>query len=164
MIIRKEYKFYAAHRNEELQDKCRNLHGHRYGLICYFDVERQGSITTLFGDFDSVIEPFIKREYDHGLLINRYDSLYQTMQDHAARTGEQLKLKVMDRPSSLENLAHQLFTEIVDMGFSLNRLELRETDTSVLEYTRDDWVSDSRLFAMQSRQEVEVDRLIPMSK
>lgn len=50
MIIRKEYKFYAAHRNEELEDKCRNLHGHRYGLVCHFEVERDGSISTLFGD------------------------------------------------------------------------------------------------------------------
>ena len=38
MIIQKEYKFYAAHRNEELTDKCRNLHGHRYGVTCFFEV------------------------------------------------------------------------------------------------------------------------------
>lgn len=43
MIIQKDYKFYAAHRNEELQDKCRNLHGHRYGINCFFEVERTGA-------------------------------------------------------------------------------------------------------------------------
>lgn len=154
MIIRKDYKFYAAHRNEELLDKCRNLHGHRYGITCYFDVERTGSITTLFGDFDSLIEPFLKREYDHSLLINVHDPLYQTMQDHGARTGEWMKLKVFDRPTSVENLAHQLFTEIVEMGFNLHRLEVRETDTSVLEYSREDWINDSRIFAVESRQRV----------
>ncbi|MCO6458731.1 MAG: 6-carboxytetrahydropterin synthase, partial [Pirellulaceae bacterium] len=47
MLIRKEYKFYAAHRNEELSDKCRNLHGHRYGVTCFFEVERTGALTTL---------------------------------------------------------------------------------------------------------------------
>ena len=70
MIIQKQYKFYDAHRNETLQDKCRNLHGHRYGMRCHFQVERDGDISTLFGDFDSQIEPWLKANYDHGMLIN----------------------------------------------------------------------------------------------
>ncbi len=147
MIIQKDYKFYAAHRNEELTDKCRNLHGHRYGVRCFFEVERTSSYSTLFGDFDSRIEPFLKEEYDHGMLINVHDPLYETLCDHMRRTRETLKLKTFDRPTSVENLAHQLFTEITEMGFRLNRLEIRETDTSVVEYTRDDWVADGRHFA-----------------
>jgi len=153
MKIRKEYKFYAAHRNEELPDKCRNLHGHRYGIACYFEVERDGSVSTLFGDFDAQIEPFLKREYDHALLINIHDALYDTLLDHNRRTGEQLKLKTFERPTSVENLAHKLFTEMTEMGFRLHRLEIRETDTSVVEYTRADWVNDNRLFA-STRQAV----------
>lgn len=53
MIIQRQYKFYAAHRNETLQDKCGNLHGHRCGVRCHFEVERDGEISTLLGDFDS---------------------------------------------------------------------------------------------------------------
>ena len=147
MIIRKDYKFYAAHRNEELDDKCRNLHGHRYGITCFFEVERTGALTTLFGDFDAKIEPWLKREYDHGMLIHAGDTLYATLQAHMARTGEELKLKLLDGPTTVENLAHKLFTEITDMGFTLNRLEVRETDSSVVIYTREDWVADNRLFA-----------------
>ena len=56
MIIQKSYKFYAAHRNEQLADKCHNLHGHRYGITCYFEVERTGALTTLFADFDAMTE------------------------------------------------------------------------------------------------------------
>lgn len=41
----------------------------------------------------------------------------------------------------------ELFTEITDMGFRLNRIEVRETDTSVVAYTREDWVNDGRYFA-----------------
>jgi 6-pyruvoyltetrahydropterin/6-carboxytetrahydropterin synthase len=147
MIIQKEYKFYAAHRNEELQDKCRNLHGHRYGITCFFEVERTGALTTLFADFDSEIEPFLKSEYDHGMMIHVDDPLYETLLGHNQRTGESLKLKRFGRPTTVENLAHQLFTEITEMGFHLNRLEVRETDTSVVSYTRDDWVNDNRYFA-----------------
>lgn len=155
MIIQKQYKFYAAHRNEELQDKCRNLHGHRYGIVCHFEVERTGALTTLFGDFDRKIEPFLKSEYDHGMLIHINDPLYETLVHHMLRTGEDLKLKRFSQPTTVENLAHQLFTEITEMGFRLNLLEVRETDTSVISYAREDWVNDSRYFATSSPHFVE---------
>lgn len=153
MIIQKEYKFYAAHRNEELQDKCRNLHGHRYGITCFFEVERTGVLTTLFADFDSQVEPFLKAEYDHGMMIHVEDPLYETLVSHTQRTGEQLKLKRFERPTTVENLAHQLFSEITEMGFHLNRLEVRETDTSVVSYSREDWVNDNRYFARRPTAE-----------
>ena len=144
MIIQKDYKFYAAHRNEELDDKCRNLHGHRYGVRCFFEVERTGAISTLFGEFDQKIEPFLKAEYDHAMLIHIADPLYETLCGHTERTGESLRMKLFDAPTSVENLAYQLFTEITELGFRLNRLEVRETDTSVVIYTREDWVEDIR--------------------
>ena len=150
MIIQKEYKFYAAHRNEELNDKCRNLHGHRYGLTCFFEVERTGSISTLFGEFDAKIKPLLKNEYDHGMLINVNDPLYETLLDHQRRTGETFRLKKFNEPTSVENLAYKLFAEITDLGFRLASIELRETDTSVLTYTREDWVDDVRHFANKS--------------
>ncbi len=153
MIIRKEYKFYAAHRNEELEDKCRNLHGHRYGIVCYFEVERNGSISTLFGDFDAKVEPLLKEEYDHALLVNVNDPLYETLTDHCKRTGENLRMKRLCRATSVENLAYQLFGEITDLGLRLERLEIRETDTSVCIYTREDWVADNRLFVRDEQSE-----------
>ena len=146
MLIQKQYKFYAAHRNETLQDKCSNLHGHRYGVRCCFEVERDGDISTLFGDFDAVIEPWLKEHYDHGMLINVHDSLYETLVSHMERTGERLRLNVFDGPTSVENLCHKLFTEITGFGFRLARLEVQETDTSVVVYTREDWVADNRYF------------------
>ncbi len=144
MIIEKEYKFYAAHRNEQLADKCCNLHGHRYGLKCSFEVERQGSYSTLFGEFDSKIEPLLKNEYDHGMLIHTADPLYQSLLDHCERTGERLRLNLFDAPTTVENLACKLFSEITEMGFRLVSIEVRETDTSVVVYTREDWIADCR--------------------
>ena len=63
------------------------------------------------------------------------------------RTGEVLRLKRFTAPTSVENLAHRLFSEITEMGFRLNRLEVQETDTSVVIYTRDDWIADNREFS-----------------
>ncbi|MEQ9411812.1 MAG: 6-carboxytetrahydropterin synthase [Fuerstiella sp.] len=150
MIIQKQYKFYAAHRNETLNDKCSNLHGHRYGVRCFFEVERSGAISTLFGDFDAKIEPWLKECYDHGMLINVRDPLFETLQMHMQRTGEHLRLCEFDGPTSVENLCHKLFTEITGMGFRLSRLEVQETDTSVVSYTREDWVADNRFFGRQN--------------
>lgn len=144
MVIEKSYKFYAAHRNEDLDDKCRNLHGHRYGIRCVFRVQRRGSISTLFGDFDSRIEPFLKREYDHAMLIHVNDPLYDALSEYMRRTGDLLRLKRFDEPTSVENLAHRLFTEISAMGFHLETLEVQETDTSTVVYTREDWMADNR--------------------
>jgi 6-pyruvoyltetrahydropterin/6-carboxytetrahydropterin synthase len=142
MIIRKDYRFYAAHRNEELSGKCRNLHGHRYGLRCFFEVRRSGSISTLFADFDEKVDPLLKEQYDHAMLINIHDPLFETLRDHSRRTGESFKLKRFTAPTSVENLAYQLFSEISAFGFQLVKIEVRETDTSVLSYTRKDWLDD----------------------
>ena len=150
MIIQKQYKFYAAHRNETLQDKCRNLHGHRYGLKCFFEVERDGDISTLFGDFDAQIEPWLKQHYDHAMLIHVNDTLFESLQQHMLRTGEVLRLKVMDRSTSVENLCHLMFSEITQMGFRLSHLEVQETDTSTVSYSREDWIRDNRAFARPS--------------
>ena len=128
MIIRKEYKFYAAHRNEDLHDKCRNIHGHRYGIICFFEVERNGSISTLFSDFDAKIEPYLKSNYDHAMLINVNDPLYLTLCDHMKRTGEDFRFKKFNEPTSVENLSWHLFSEISAMGFILAKIEVKETD------------------------------------
>lgn len=157
MIIRKQYKFYAAHRNEELNDKCRNLHGHRYGVTCFFEVERTGALTTLFADFDDKVEPLLKTNYDHGMLIHRGDPLFDTLQQHMRRTGEDLKLNVFEGPTTVENLARKLFTEITDLGFRLQQIEIAETDSSVVQYTREDWVDDNRYFAEETRRQVRTD-------
>ncbi len=160
MIIQKLYKFYAAHRNETLRDKCRNLHGHRYGLRCHFEVEREGEISTLFGDFDAQIEPWLKELYDHGMLIHINDPLYESLRQHTIRTGETLRLKVMDRPTSVENLCQLLFSEITQMGFCLALLEVQETDTSVISYTREDWIADNRHFARRTSSQNEHQRCV----
>ena len=74
-------------------------------------------------------------------------SLYETLQMHAERTGESFRLNKFERPTSVENLAFKLFTEITELGFKLAKIEVRETETSVLLYTRQDWIEDGRRFA-----------------
>ena len=147
VIIEKQYKFYAAHRNETLRDKCSNIHGHRYGLKLHFQVEREGNISTLFSHFDARIEPWLKEDYDHGMLINQQDPLYEVLQKYCQTSGVNLKFKVIDGATSVENLAWTMFSEILEMGLRIVKLEIQETDTSNFLYTHDDWVHDNRHFA-----------------
>ena len=55
-----------------------------------------------------------------------HDPLYETLCAHMDRTGESFRLKTFNAPTSVENLAHKLFTEITSMGFRMQRLEVRE--------------------------------------
>ncbi|MCA9038057.1 MAG: 6-carboxytetrahydropterin synthase, partial [Planctomycetaceae bacterium] len=86
------------------------------------------------------------QNYDHGMLINVNDPLYETLQDHSRRTGEKFRLKLFNGPTSVENLAWMMFSEITEMGFRLSKIEIRETDTSVIVYTCEDWKRDNLHF------------------
>ena len=147
MLITKTFKFYAAHRNEEIGGKCGNLHGHRYGLKCHFEVCRQNSISTPFALFDERVGRLIKQSYDHGMLIHKGDPLYHTLKQHMRVHNEQFKLKVLEGPTSVENLAYTLFSEISALGFRLVKIEIQETDTSSLDYSLSDWKADRAKFA-----------------
>jgi hypothetical protein len=70
--------------------------------------------------------------------------LLALLSDYMERTGDTLKLKRFEGPTSVENLAQQLFSEISALGFRLERLEVQETDTSTVIYTRRDWLAYNR--------------------
>ncbi len=76
--------------------------------------------------------------------------------------NEHLKLKVLDGPTSVENLAYTLFSEISAIGFRLLKLEVKETDTSALEYSLNDWKTDRAKFAWRCDAEESVDQYSPV--
>lgn len=142
MQVKKEYKFYAGHRNQELKDKCARPHGHDYKLFCYFNVKRTGSITTLFGDFDDKIEPYLKEEIDHRFLMDKNDPLKKYWDQFKEETGMDLGYKELPFASSVENVCLYLFHMISRMGFALDKIELQETRTSTIIYTKEDYMND----------------------
>lgn len=147
MIIKKEYKFYAGHRNQDLKDKCFRPHGHDYKVFIFFNVKRTGSISTLFGDFDSIVEPMLKDEFDHRFLIDKNDKLVSYLRAYEAATKESLGYVELDRPSSVENLCYELFKRIEGKSrFDIDRIELQETRSSTLIYTRLDYLNDRDIF------------------
>lgn len=130
-IIRKRFHFHAAHRNEDLKgDRCWSIHGHTYHLEFHFAFKKSdaSSITMLFSEIEKRVMPIIQ-PFEHSFIINRSDPLYDFMQNAG------MKLCVLDRPSSAENLA-QLFYERIqaESGLNLIQVDLQETSKSIVSY------------------------------
>lgn len=136
MLLTRKYHFYAAHRNQDLCDKCRNIHGHQYEVRVEFDLEKKSSITTLFAELDAKVKPIID-EYDHGMLIDANDPLYT----YLLKFGETFKFKVFDAPTSVENLVEKLYFEIRHRtGLNVYAVEVDETKSSTIRFTTEDAV------------------------
>jgi len=157
MQIKKEYKFYAGHRNQMLNDKCARPHGHDYRLFVVFSVYRKDNeaVTTLFDTFDSKIEPWLKENIDHRFLIDENDPLLKAFDTFEHETGTSLGVKVLPFATSVENVCHYLFHEIQLMGFHVDRIELQETRTSTIIYTKEDWWDDLLTWSPLSNNKVQ---------
>jgi 6-pyruvoyltetrahydropterin/6-carboxytetrahydropterin synthase len=144
MLIKKTFHFYAAHRNEKLNDKCRSLHGHTYRLTCTFKVERDvcnPDVTTLFSEYNQ-IEDYLKEVYDHALLISSQDTLLSYLEAYDSEVGIVQKRVVLPRATSVENLCYDIFGRIKEMKFDLIELQIQETETSTVIYSLEDWEKD----------------------
>jgi len=141
--IKKYYKFYYGHRNQELLDKCHRFHGHIGQFFVIFNVKRDGNISTLFNDFDSVIEPWIKNNFDHRTLLDINDTLYETFLHHKERTGEDLGAHVLPFASSVENVSFYFYHWLTrKFNFDVYELHFQETTTSTLIYNEEDYQLD----------------------
>jgi 6-pyruvoyltetrahydropterin/6-carboxytetrahydropterin synthase len=143
MLIIKETKFFASHRNQELADKCINLHGHKYEVKLAYRLPRTtGGITTLFSELEDQFMSVISK-YDHAALWDKNDPLYQ----HIVKGGFDLKAVVFDGPTSVENLCFKLFGEVYALNPNLIWIEVKETTTSTIHYNYDDYVMDQLTFS-----------------
>ncbi len=128
--IEKKYHFYAAHRNQNLEGKCRNIHGHTYDVVAHFEFEQKDKEVTMeFGKIDELVEPMIKR-FDHAFIIDSNDHLYKYLLDF----NEEFKFLVLKRETSLENLAKEIFYCIEFTTLPIVKLELSETKSSKVIY------------------------------
>ena len=127
MSITKHFKFYAAHRNEEIGGKCASIHGHRYGLAVTVDEPRNGSITMLFDEIEKRASPLLDL-LDHSLLLHTGDPA----RDALLASGACFRLYEVPFPTSAENMAEHLLTELRAAGLNVVELALQETDTSIV--------------------------------
>jgi len=130
VIIERRYRFYAAHRNPNLNDKCARLHGHRYGVQVklVLPATRHG-VTTLFSDIDVRLGPIFEG-LDHRTLLMYNDPLVPALGDSVVQ---------LPFASSAENLASWLLGQCVRaMPGCVESLSLTETDSATVTATIDD--------------------------
>jgi len=130
MTITKHFKFYAAHRNEEIGGKCAAIHGHRYGITVTVAEARQGSITILFEDIEKRVKPLLD-QLDHSLLLHTSDPA----RDALLSSGACCRVYEVPFPTSAENMAEHLLAELRATGLNVVELTLQETDTSIVTVT-----------------------------
>jgi len=128
--VTKAFKFYAAHRNEEIGGKCASIHGHRYGLSVTVAEARQGSITMLFDEIERRIQPVLN-QLDHALLLNTHDPA----RDVLLASGACDRVYEVPFPTSAENMAEHLFEVLSATGLNVTELRLQETDSSTVTVT-----------------------------
>jgi 6-pyruvoyl tetrahydropterin synthase/QueD family protein len=133
-VIKKAFHFYAAHRNEDHPacHPCFSIHGHTFYVDCYlsFGEQDEAGVTKLFSEIEAMIKPVIDR-FDHSLIMNASDSLYEVLKDKG------MKLCIIDRPSSAENLAKIIFDMITEtVPLDLVQLDFRETPSSLVIYRK----------------------------
>lgn len=138
--IKRKYRFYAAHRNEMLNDKCRSLHGHQYNIevdlkfneindgICV----TQDGLKCTFDKIDSVISPIIEA-FDHALLINKNDPLLRYFEQFEIDHKEEMKMVIFNGVTSVENLSAMLFRKIQNF-LPVGAVHVQETNSSVVTF------------------------------
>lgn len=67
MIVRRRFRFEAAHRLPNHPGKCRRLHGHSYELVVHVDrpVEAHSGMAIDFGDLKRVVAERVVDRLDH---------------------------------------------------------------------------------------------------
>lgn len=126
----KKYHFYAAHRNEKIEGKCKNIHGHTYFLTLSFSLnQNKNGITVLFSEIDSLISPILE-ELDHSFLLNKNDPKRADIEKVAG------KVKLIEGVTSAENLARNIFYSVKNLtALNVIYVEIQETTSSIVRFS-----------------------------
>lgn len=128
MLIKRRFRFYAAHRNHLLNDKCSRLHGHRYGVEVHIEVRPTAhGVGMLFAEIDEQLSKVFD-PLDHRTLAWNRDEVARAIPDAV----------VLPFPTSAENLAAWLLGKCKVRLDGCVALELQETDSATIRATLED--------------------------
>ena len=134
--LKTESAFDAAHFLSDYDGKCENLHGHRWRVIAWIEVDElqtsgQGKDMVVdFGDFKRALRS-LAAQFDHMFIVEEGSLAPETI---AALESETFKLLVVPWRTTSENFARHFFDELVEMGFPVTRVEVDETPNNCAYY------------------------------
>ena len=127
--LKTESAFDAAHFLSDYDGKCENLHGHRWRVIAWIEVDelqtsgQEKDMVVDFGDFKRALRSLVA-QFDHMFIVEEGSLAPETI---AALESETFKLLVVPWRTTSENFARHFFDELFEMGFPVTRVEVDET-------------------------------------
>ena len=134
--LKTESAFDAAHFLSDYDGKCENLHGHRWRVIAWIEVDelqtsgQEKDMVVDFGDFKRALRS-LAAQFDHMFIVEEGSLAPETI---AALESETFKLLVGPWRTTSENFARHFFDELVEMGFPVTRVEVDETPNNCAYY------------------------------
>jgi len=134
--IKSESHFDSAHFLTDFHGKCENLHGHRWRVVAYLEVDELGTIGTErsmvleFGAFKKTLRA-ITAELDHTFLVEEGSLAPATI---AALEGEGFTLTILPFRTTAENLARYLFCRLEAEGMPVVQVDCYETPLNCATY------------------------------
>lgn len=134
--LKTESAFDAAHFLSDYDGKCENLHGHRWRIIAWIEVDelqtsgQEKDMVVDFGDFKRALRSLVA-QFDHMFIVEEGSLAPETI---AALESETFKLLVVPWRTTSENFARHFFDELVEMGFPVTRVEVDETPNNCAYY------------------------------
>ena len=134
--LKTESAFDAAHFLSDYDGKCENLHGHRWRVIAWIEVDelqtsgQEKDMVVDFGDFKRALRSLVA-QFDHMFIVEEGSLAPETI---AALESVTFKLLVVPWRTTSENFARHFFDELVEMGFPVTRVEVDETPNNCAYY------------------------------
>jgi 6-pyruvoyl-tetrahydropterin synthase len=128
--INQTYHFHGAHRNRDLKNHCRFIHGHTFHIrVLFIFPDSDGELTILFSELKEKVNKVLDA-YDHAFCIHEKDELISFIQ---SVIPDQKFVFCSSEPGA-EFLAKKIFHEIKNTGLPIVELGLKETTTSEVIY------------------------------
>ena len=136
--LKTESSFDASHFLTDYHGKCENLHGHRWRVVAYLEVEQlqaEGTCKDMvvdFGDFKAALRR-LTDQLDHRFLVEEGSLAPDTL---ACLEREGFKLLEMPFRTTAENLAKWFFDALSEMGLPVAQVDVYETPANCAIYRR----------------------------
>ena len=138
--VTKSFKWEMAHMLAHHEGACRNIHGHSYKLevtVVRNSKRLKHDMVEDFSNLDKLVKELIVAHYDHSFLYweNSDDEGERALAETAIKYNHKVVGMAL-RPTA-ENMADDIFDKLKkplsEMGLSINRLRLWETESSYVE-------------------------------
>lgn len=134
--LKTESSFDSAHFLSDYEGKCENLHGHRWRVVAYIEVEslqESGDMKDMvvdFGEFKRALRG-LTEELDHMFIVEEGTLEPQTI---ACLEKESFRLLIVPWRTTAENFATYFYNKLAELGFPVAQVDVYETPNNCAIY------------------------------